>query len=226
MAEQDQGKTTPETEQTQQQATEQAEKASPDLKYSDRDVDRLKGQARKEARERAQREFEEARSERLRRWGVESEDDLDAIVEAHNTAKAELETEADREREAKQRAETRLAEAESARDEAYELVATLKEDAALREAFLAADAQPKKLKALLRLADRDNLDVDDAGNLTGVAEEVQRVKAEEAAEFFQPDEPERPKRIGAGSSPGPQNGSESLRGFDKVAGFLGQKYGG
>ncbi len=152
-----------------------------EAKYTDKDVDKLKGQARKEARERAEREI-------LERYGFESFDDLGSVVEEHRTVQEATATETDRERQAREKAERDLQARQQELDSAYARIAQMTEDSALRDALAEAGAKPNQIATLLRLADRDALDVDDEGNLTGVSEQVEALRGS-IPELFASDRP-------------------------------------
>jgi hypothetical protein len=157
-----------------------------EAKYTDKDVDKLKGQARKEARERAEREI-------LERYGFESFDDLENVVETHRSQEEANATETEKERKAREKVERDLSERQSELDSAYARIAQMTEDSALRDALAEAGAKPNQVATLLRLADRDALDVDDDGNLTGVAEQIEALQGT-VPELFNS---ERPGGVGS-----------------------------
>lgn len=177
MSEQAQGQATPEGDvvevSTRQDDSSERETPTPtvkvEAKYTDKDVDKLKGQARKEARERAEREI-------LERYGFDSFDALGNVVEEHRTVQEATATETDRERQAREKAEKNYQDSQTDLETAYARIAQMTEDSALRDAFSASGAKPGQINTLLRLADRDALDVDDDGNLTGVQEQVEALR--------------------------------------------------
>lgn len=68
-------------------------------------------------------------------------------------------------------------------DDAYSRIARMAEEQELRGALSEAGIKPERMKAAMRLVDFDSLDVDDAGNITGVKEQVKALR-KEASEFF------------------------------------------
>jgi hypothetical protein len=93
---------------------------------------------------------------------------------------------------------------------------------AARAAFLEAGLQgvtPERVAKLVRMLDLDALDIDDAGDVTGLAEQVASVKAD-YPELFKPVE-KRPGRLNTGDR-APSNG-QPKRSADLIA---AQAFGG
>ena len=145
-------------------------------RYTDADVDRLKGEARKEARGAAERKF-------LETLGVDSLDDAKSALEAFREKQKAEQTEAERlqaeleeERKARQKAE----ETASARQEAHNQVLI---SSAVKEALLNAGARTDRIAAATRHADFTQASVDENGNVSGADKAAEAAKSE-VPEFF------------------------------------------
>lgn len=181
--EQGKGQVTPENEETSGQEIEEqpeseretdAPKVEP--KYTDQDVDKLKGTARTEARERRDREL-------LEKYNLESLDELDEIIEAHNEFQESIKTEVEKatgERDAIAKERDTL---QSELDEAYETISRVVTESELKAALADAGLNPGRMKAAMRLADTDRIEIDDEGNVTGVKDVVKAIR-EESPEWF------------------------------------------
>jgi chromosome segregation ATPase len=215
--EQAQGQNAPESEATQGPAQEQQQSQTTDPnaeqrgRYTDKDVDKLKGQARREARDRTQREL-------LEQFGVESFDDLNAIVTAHKEFEESVATEADKERKAREKAQKSLETLKAERQSVTEERDALQEKVGRYEEALNSyveaelDGVPDHIRELLDGRDP----VDQLAYLTKNREAVkngsQGVKVNRNVG--------RASNVGAGA-----NGSENLRGADRLGAYFGQKYG-
>jgi hypothetical protein len=155
------GQPTPEAApETTPQASEAQERA-----FTQKDVNKLAGNARKEAR-----------TAFLIELGVEKPDDLKAIVEAHRTMEEEMSTEADKARKTAEKAE-------AGRQAAEERYTNTLREFALRDALRDSGINPDRLKGAMRLADMSSLEVDKEGNVSGLDEVVEAVK-EDSPEWF------------------------------------------
>jgi hypothetical protein len=147
------------------QETAPEESQQPEPKYTDRDLDKYKGDARKEARRAL-----------LKDLGFEDAKDLKSFVEQNRQAQQAQKTEAEQKAEA-------LAATEKERDEAYAYIAQMKQEQALTSALSEAGIKRERMKAAMRLVDEDLLDVDDDGNVTGVDDVVTALQ-NESPEWF------------------------------------------
>lgn len=132
----------------------------------------------------------EARRAQAEKLGVPIDgldDELDRLAEIRRNQQSE----ADREREARETAENERSTAARERDEAYAQIAQLTQEKVMRDALSEANLQPNRLKAALRIADTDLLDVDDDGNVSGIEEVVSAVK-EQVPEWFSEPAPDNP----------------------------------
>ncbi len=180
MTEQAQEATAPESQGTQQV------QAQPEYKYTDKDVDKYKGDARKEAR-----------NALLKDLGFEKPDDLKSFVNEYRgvqeAAKDDIE-----------RRDERIQELENHNREVLAKANARVVSSELRSALMAAGVNPDRLKVAARLADTSEVEVKDDGTVDGLDDVVEGVK-DEAPELF--GEP-KPPTVGRGSAPG---GSASAR---------------
>jgi hypothetical protein len=166
---------------------------TPDVRYTDKDVDKLKGSARKEGRNSGRTEREQ---EILEATGAES---LDSVLEAYNAWKVleeESAGETEKERKAREKVEKERDEVKTELESAYAFIAEMKQEAALQKAFNDAGINPERLSAALRLVDMDALEVDDDGKVTGAEDAVKSIQ-KSVPELFGYDKP-------AGSRPSPR----------------------
>lgn len=153
--------TTPETTPT----------ASPDAKYTDKDVDKFKGDARREGREAAERQVAET-------LGVSIEEAKTIIAERRQSdeqSKSDLE-----------KANARAAAAEQRAEQAETLAETRLVDAEMRTAMLEAGVPPERVKSALRLAGRDAVKVGKEGAVEGIKESVEALKTSDSYLFEAP----------------------------------------
>lgn len=132
--------------------------ATPEAKYSDADLNKYKGTARKDGRQAA---FNELLS---KAEGAQSIDDLIAAWEEKRTIEEATKGETEREREA------RLT-AEQERDKYRSLADTRLVDSELRLELLNAGVPSDRVKAAAKLVDRDGIKVDN-GAVTGLEDAV------------------------------------------------------
>lgn len=177
MTEQAQGQPTP---QSTPETSPAPQPASPEriAGYSQKDLDKAAGSARKDEREKALSNF-------AQELGFPDPDSIKALVqqqkEAEDAKKSEVEKLAgDRDKVAADRDKIK-AELEHA----YEHIATMTQEAALRTALAGAEINPQRVEAAIRLVDLDDLDVDRDGRVTGLEVAVEAVK-EQVPEWFQP----------------------------------------
>ena len=183
----DQGQPTPETE---PKDAPDEEPKEPEAKYTDKDVDRLKGSARREGKQTAINEL-------LGELEVESVEDIKALVEAYKTIEEETQTEADR---AKKDAETFKAERDKLkeeRDEALKLADQRLIQSELKASLIGEGARKDRLAKLLKEADLSEVEVGEDGvkNL----EPVIKALKEDIPEWFGEDD----KPSGSRPSPKP-----------------------
>ncbi len=195
MTEQAQGQTAPEIQETQTTgATQEQEGRS----YTDKDVDKFKGDARREAR-----------SALLKDLGFEKADDLKSFVSEYRSVQDAAKDELERAIEERDRLKN---ERESYVSQVNQRVVS----AELRVALQNAGVNPDRLKVAARLADTSEVEVKDDGTVEGLDDVVEGVK-DEAPELF--GEP-KPPTVGRGSAPG--SGSRpTLHGIDKVRAAFG-----
>lgn len=187
------------SENTEQAAVEtQATNEEPQYKYTDRDLDKHKGNARKEAR-----------SALLKDLGFEKPDDLKAFVEEYRSVQEATKTEADIISEERDKVRNEL-------DKAYAYIAQMKEESALRDALTKAGIKAERIPLALKVVDSDALDVDDDGNITGVDDAVSTLK-EQSPEWF------GGTSVGRGSSPGTARPISELFGKEKIAAAFNQQ---
>jgi len=89
--------------------------------------------------------------------------------------------------------------------------------AAAKAAFLEAGLQgatPDRVAKLVRMLDLDSLDIDDSGDVSGLADQVASIK-KDYPELFAPAD-KRPPRVSAGDKPPANNGS-AKRSSDLIA---------
>jgi hypothetical protein len=190
MTEQDQGNPTPENE------TMPNSESTPEPRYTDKDVDKLKGSARKEGRNSGRTEREQ---EILEATGAGSVDD---VLEAYNAWKVieeESAGEAEKERNTRTKVEKERDTLKEELDSAYAFIAEMKQESALRAGLSEAGVRPERLKVALRIADQDSLEVNDDGEVTGIQEVVKAVQ-KEAPELFGTHQPLPETPTGQGSS--------------------------
>lgn len=111
----------------------------------------------------------------MEKFGVDSLDDLNEIVETYRMIESETETEADKARQKAEKLEKKAQEAES------RYTSTLKEYA-LRDAFRDAGINSERLPLALKVADMDALDLD-GNSVTGLEDVVSAVQ-EASPEWF------------------------------------------
>lgn len=163
MEQQDQGQAAPQEQaanEGQQQSERQAEKS-----FSQADVNKIMGDVRNDAS-----------GTILKSLGYEDLDslksDVGSLQQQREAAKSDLE----KERESNSTLKTE-------NDQLYARIAEREMHDSLRDGFIEAGANPGRVAALSRIANLDNLDIDDDGNVTGVEEEVKKAQ-EVAPEFF------------------------------------------
>ena len=139
----------------------------------------------------------EARRAQAEKLGV-SVEQLDEELDRLADIRRQQQSETDREREARETAEAERNTAAEERDEAYARLARITQENALRDALSEAEVQPKRLRAALRVADTDLLDIDDEGNVSGLEEAVAAVK-EQVPEWFAEPSPDNPPQTPQGS---------------------------
>lgn len=186
MTEQEQGQVTPERAQPEEQAAQatetegqpegSVEQPKVEAKYTDADVDKLKGNARTEARERRDREL-------MEKYNIGTLEDLDSIVQSHRETEEANRSDVEKAEARAGTLETELQTANTELEEAYSTIARVVTDAELKLALINEGAREDKLEKLLREADRDAIDVDENGSVTGIKDEVKRLKKEEADWF-------------------------------------------
>jgi hypothetical protein len=140
----------------------------PEYKYTDKDLDKYKGTARKEGRQAAERELAE-------QLGV-SIDEAKQIIKNHQAEQEKQKTDLDREKEARRKAEETATAKEKAANERIKKTE-------LKLALRNADINPERLDMALRLADLDKLTIADDGNVEGLDEVVSAV-SEASPEWF------------------------------------------
>lgn len=153
------------------------------------------GSFREEGRGSGTTEARRAQAEKLGVPVDQLDDELDRLA----NIRRQQQSEADREREARETAETERDTAAQERDDAYSHLARITQENALRDALSEAGAQPKRLRAALRVADADLLDVDGEGNVSGLEEAVAAVK-EQVPEWFGEPAPDNPPPTPDGKS--------------------------
>ncbi len=141
------------------------EQAPPEAKYTDRDLDKFKGDARREAR-----------NALLKELGFERREDLRSFVEQNRQAQEAQMSEAEKVANDLKATRTEL-------EEAYAFIAQMKQEQALTSALSEAGIKRERIKAAMRLVDEDLLDVDDDGNVTGTEDAVRALK-EASPEWF------------------------------------------
>lgn len=145
-------------------------KAASNGKFTQEDVDRIAGEARKDGRSSAEREL-------LKGLGVENLEAAKSAIEAAKTLEDEKKTELQRVQEEAARFRE---EAESAKAEARNSRIVSATELALRDAGI----NPERVNAALRLVDLSKLDVKGA-DVSGLAEAVTTLKTE-SPEWFGP----------------------------------------
>lgn len=93
--------------------------------------------------------------------------------------------------------------------------------ASAKSALLEADARTDRVGALANLLDMSALDIDDDGEVSGLDDEVKRVKAE-YPEFFKSEEDEKPKRGKLSGGGGRKPADDKKAPWDLIA----EEYGG
>ena len=175
-----------------------------------RDLDKKFGAEKKAA---AQAE----RQALLERYELSSEDELDAIIGAHRTAKAELETETDREREARQKAEKSVETLKGERQTLTQERDALQEKVGRYEEALNSyvEAEMEGVEDHIKelLEGRDPVD-----QLAYLTKNREAVKGGNGARVNR--NVGRASTVGAGA-----NGAENARGRDRLANAFGRKYG-
>lgn len=168
----DQEQTTSEEQTTQEQDTEQTVEDTPTARWTDADVDKLKGNARTEARERRDREL-------LDRFQVSTLEDLDAKIQRLNEEDDAKKSEADKANEQVSTLETKLETAQTELEEAYETIEKVVTDSQLRTELRKLNVNPEREDRVLeKEVNRDAVDVDEDGNVKGVEDEAKRIAAE------------------------------------------------
>ncbi len=217
--EQGQGQPTPENEPTPN------EQQQPEAKYTDRDLDKHKGNARKEGRNSGRTEREQ---EILSELGFESLDEVKSVAEAHRLIESESQTEADKAREEADKSIKKLSkerdtvaqERDQAKQElesAYAYIAEMKQTQAMTAAFSEGGVIPQYLSQALRLVEADNLEVDDDGNVTGVEKEVERVKTELPLIFG------RNGRVPSSGARDNRQATDGLTGGERLTAYFNQR---
>jgi ribosomal protein L13E len=162
----------------------------PEYKYTDRDLDKYKGTARKEGREAASRELAD-------QLGV-SVDEAKQIISDHRKREEAQKTELDK-------ANERIKELESKSQTTAEKAAARIKKTELKLALRNEGINPERLDMAVRLADLDSLEVDDEGNVAGL-EDVVKAVSEASPEWFttteEPRQQRRAPELGRKSSPG------------------------
>lgn len=130
----------------------------PDYKYTDADLDKFKGSARKDGRQAAINDL------LSKAQGASSIDDLVAAWEEKRTVEEAVKTEAERLQEELNKAQARAQEAEA-------LANTRLMDAELRTQLMAAGVPADRVVAAMRLVERGEIAVDN-GTVSGVEEAV------------------------------------------------------
>lgn len=144
---------------------------NPEAKYTDRDVDKFKGDARKEGRQAAERHLAES-------LGA-SVEEAKKIIADHRVAEEATKTEIEKKdgeiQTLKQRAEQAEALAES------RLI-----DAEMRSALIAGGVPAERVGDALRLAGRDSITVKEDGSVDGLDASVEALKGSSAYLFAAP----------------------------------------
>lgn len=166
-------------------------------------VGKAAGKARDEGRKAATNEL-------LSSVGLESADELHAIVQERRQAQEAQATEAEKLSRHLEKTTKERDEQKAELDELYAHIATLTQETALRDAFMTSNIKPERMAAALKLVDMNSLDVNDDGDVVGVEDAVKSVK-KQLPELFQAN---NARTIGSGSSPGTEQISQP--GFDTM----------
>jgi hypothetical protein len=129
--------------------------------FTQKDLDKYAGTARKEGRKATERELAE-------KLGVSIEE-AQQIVRDYRDQQEKQKTELDREKEARQKAEKAAAERERKANE--RIIAS-----ELRLALAQAGINPERMKLALKFADTSEVKVDDEGNVEGIEAVAEAVK--------------------------------------------------
>ncbi len=151
--------------------------------FAQEDVNKLVGNARKEARQVAEREVrEQLERDYAEKLGLPLEE-ATAILQRAREAEEARQTDLEKAEKQRKKLETDHQKLRTELDDAYTYIAEMKQEATLRNAFAEAGLKPERVKIALRSADTDLLQVDDEGNVTG-AEAVIDALREESPEWF------------------------------------------
>lgn len=190
-------------EQVQEQSTEQGqtteetqEQSTPQPKYTDSDLDKYKGTARKEGRSAAVNEL-------LSELGADS---LDALKEGYSgwtEAQEEARTDLERAEQARQTAETQAKEYQQSMSE-------LQKEYALRDALRTAEINPERLDLALKVADTDSLEIEGGKIKPATLETVVSNITESSPEWFGTAGANSGQDIGRGSGPEGSGQSKDL----------------
>jgi hypothetical protein len=165
------------TEQAQGQPTPEAPQSNNGGGFTQEDVNKIAGTRAKEAKQAAINDI-------LSKTGVESLDDVFSYVEEYRALEEATATEADK---ANERAEKFEAQFKQEREARLNATRTW----AFRDALRDSGINGGRIPGALRLADLDNLEVDGDGNVTGIEEELEKVR--EASPEWWP-ESQEPRR--------------------------------
>ena len=152
---------------------------TPAAKYTDRDVDKFKGDARGEGREAAINDL-------LKKTGADSIDDVLVAYTEYQGIQEAVTTEADREKERADKLQTKLQAAEQRAEKAETLAQDRLVDAEMRSAMLEAGVPPDRVNSALRLAGRDAVKVGEDGTVEGISEAVEALKGSDSYLFEAP----------------------------------------
>ena len=161
-------------------------KAAASGKFTQEDMDRVAGDARKDGRSSAEKEL-------LKKFGVENLEAIESVVQAAREAEEANKTELQK---AQEEAARLRSEAEAAKAEAHRALITSSVSLALRDAGI----NPERAGAALRLVDTSKLAVE-GENVTGIEDAVKELQAQSPEWFGQKFSP--PNASGPG--PGPVN---------------------
>jgi hypothetical protein len=162
-------------------------------------VNNLLAAERKTAAEKAKAD---ALAEHFGDLGISDPAKIREMVSNQMKAEDEQKTELEKVKPKLTKAQQEKADAESERDDALALVATLTQERALEKALVEAGVKPERMSAALRQADMDALDIDDNGKVTGIEKAVKGVQKELPEIFNAIGEQPPADRVGMGPGPG------------------------